>query len=172
MKQLYTLLTNKLYNTYFFSTSFLRGLFYGIFLKKLGKRVFICKGVTIMSPQKVELGDNVYLGKNVTIAGQAGVTIGANSIINHNVNIISVNHIYEDSSKTIREQGYSGGPISIGEDVWIATGAVIIKNVKIGKGAVIGANAVVTKDVAPYTLVGGVPAKFIRRRKRKVMNKD
>ncbi len=172
MRQFYTRLANKLYNTYFFSTSFLRGLFYGIFLKKLGKHVFICKGVTIMSPQKVELGDNVYLGKNVTIAGQAGVTIGANSIINHNVNIISVNHVYQDSSKTIREQGYYGGPISIGEDVWIATGAVITKNTKIGKGAVIGANAVVTKDVPPYALVGGVPAKLIGQRKANLKKED
>lgn len=172
MKQLCTRLAVRLYNQYFFKISLLRGFFYGFFLKKKGKRVYICKGITIMSPQNVELGNDVYLGKNVTIAGQQGVTIGDNSIINHNVNIISVNHVYEDPNKTIREQGYYGAPISIGEDVWIATGAVVLQGIKIGKGAVIGANAVVTKNVAPYTLVGGIPAKFIRRRNSEKKSKD
>lgn len=172
MRRLFTLLAKKLYNEYFFKMSLLRAFFYGIFLKKKGKRVYICKGVTIMSPQNVELGNDVYLGKNVTIAGQKGVTIGKDSIINHNVNIISVNHVYEDPNKTIKEQGYYGSPINIGEDVWIATGAVILQGIKIGKGAVIGANAVVTKDVAPYTLVGGIPAKFIRRRNSEKKDKD
>ncbi len=172
MKQLYTKLANKIYNYFFFKTSQFRAFFYGFFLKKIGERVYICKDVTILSPQNVTIGNRVYLGKNVTIAGQAGVTIGDYTIINHNVNIISINHIYQDSSKIIREQGYCGGPISIGEDVWIATGAVILQNIKIGNGAVIGANAVVTKNVAPYTLVGGVPARFIRRRSKKTKNKD
>ncbi len=172
MRQSYTLIAKRLYNTYFFKICRLRGFFYHFFLKKIGKRLEISKGAFIMSPQNVEMGDDVFLGRNVTIAGQKGVKIGSNTIINHNVNIISVNHIYENSTKTIREQGYRGGPISIGEDVWICTGAVILPSTKIGKGAVVGANAVVTKDVAPYTVVAGIPAKLIKRRIAKTNNKD
>lgn len=164
MRLFFTLLVKRLYNEYFFKTSLLRGFFYGFFLKKKGKRVYICKEVTIMGPQGVELGNNVYIGKYATIAGQAGVTIGNDTIINHDVNIISVNHVYEDSGMKIEDQGFAGGPITIGDDVWIGTGAVILPKIKIGKGAVIGANAVVTKDVAPYTVVAGVPAKLIKRR--------
>lgn len=56
------------------------------------------------------------------------------------------------------------GPINIGNDVWIGYGAVILRGVSIGDGAIVGAGAVVTKDVDPYTIVGGVPAKTIRKR--------
>lgn len=164
MKQSITKFVVRLYNEYFFKTSLFRTLIYRPFLKKCGKRVFICKQVTIMGPQNVELGNNVYIGKYATIAGQAGVKIGNDTIINHDVNIISVNHVYEDSTKRIEEQGFAGGPIIIGDDVWIGTGAVILPNTKIGKGAVVGANAVVTKDVELYTVVAGVPAKLIKRR--------
>lgn len=64
----------------------------------------------------------------------------------------------------IRKQQHIGGIIIIEDDVWIGSNAVILKDVKLGKGCVIAAGAVVTKDVEPYTIVGGVPAKKIAER--------
>lgn len=167
MKQKYIKFAVLFYNYYFFYLCGLRGRLYSLFLKKKGKRFEVCKGVTIMSPQNVEVGDDVYIGRNVTIAGQCGVVLGNNIIINHNVNIISVNHVYQNAKQTIREQGYRGGQITIGDDVWVGTGAVILDGVTIHKGAVVGANAVVTKDVSAYTVVGGVPAHIIAKRTAK-----
>ena len=124
-----------------------------------------------MSPQNVEMGTDVYIGRNVTIAGQRGVIIGNDVMINYSVSLISVNHVYQNSHVVIRKQGYYGAPIIICDDVWICAGAVILPGVTIGKGAVVGANAVVAKDVAAYTIVGGVPARFIKHRNHKTKNR-
>ena len=79
------------------------------------------------------------------------------------VSIVDANHnvIGKDS---IRFSGSSNKDIFIDKDVWIATGSVILRGVKIGEGSVIGANSVVNKDVSPFTIVAGVPAKIIKKR--------
>lgn len=69
---------------------------------------------------------------------------------------------YQDRSKSLKEQGFEGEKIVIGENCWLCKGCVILAGVTIGEGAVIAANAVVTRDVQPYTVVGGVPAKIIK----------
>ena len=78
--------------------------------------------------------------------------------------INSANHVYADPSRTIREQGHSAASIVVGDDVWIGAHAAILAGVTIGNGAVVGAGAVVTHDVAPYTVVAGIPARVIKRR--------
>jgi acetyltransferase-like isoleucine patch superfamily enzyme len=65
----------------------------------------------------------------------------------------------------ISEQGFRGGPIEIGEDCWIGRGVIVTGNVKVGRGSVIGANAVVTRDIPEYSVAVGVPAKVIKNRR-------
>jgi acetyltransferase-like isoleucine patch superfamily enzyme len=78
------------------------------------------------------------------------------------VQILAVDHVYADPTRSFVAQGITAQGIEIGDDVWIGAGAIITDGVKIGQGAVVAAGAVVTQDVAPHHLVGGVPARVIR----------
>ena len=120
--------------------------------------------VKIMSPQMVQIGNDVLLNEDVKLGGQKGIKIGNFVLLGYNVNLVSENHAYQDPHLPILKQGYYGGPIIIQDDVWIGANAVILPNVTIGKGSIVGANAVVSKDVKEYTIVGGVPAKKIKHR--------
>ena len=117
-----------------------------------------------MSPQKVEIGHDVLLNADTKIGGQLGVKIGNYVQLAYNVNIVTVNHAYQNPNLPIKKQGEFGGPVIIENDVWVGANAVILPNVRIGRGAIIGANAVVNRNVKPYSIVGGVPAKFIKFR--------
>jgi acetyltransferase-like isoleucine patch superfamily enzyme len=76
--------------------------------------------------------------------------------------IIAVNHVFDDPTRPFTEQGITAEGIVIEDDVWLGSGAVITDGITIGRGAVVAAGAVVTKDVPPHTVVGGVPAHPIR----------
>ncbi|MDY3317994.1 acyltransferase [Riemerella anatipestifer] len=93
-----------------------------------------------------------------------GVKIGDGVRVAAHCMIISSNHIFTRLDKKIFEQGLSSKGIIIGDDVWIGTGCKILDGVTIGKGSVIAANSVVTKDVPDYSVMGGVPARIIRKR--------
>jgi acetyltransferase-like isoleucine patch superfamily enzyme len=92
------------------------------------------------------------------------INIGKYCLIAPNVVIVGSNHNFDDKNELIRKQGVSSRGITIGDDVWIGANATITDGVNIGKGAIIAAGAVVTKNVEEYTIVGGVPAKFISKR--------
>ena len=81
-----------------------------------------------------------------------------------NVVIIGANHAFADPNKTLKSQGSTSKGIVIEDDVWIATNSSILDGVTIGKGSVVAAGAVVNKDVPPYSVVGGVPAKILKSR--------
>jgi acetyltransferase-like isoleucine patch superfamily enzyme len=85
-------------------------------------------------------------------------------LIGQNVVIRAANHRYDDPFVPIHKQGWVGGNIAIGNDVWIAANAVILPGVTIGDGAVVAAGAVVTRNVPAFEVWGGVPASFIKRR--------
>ena len=110
----------------------------------------------------IHVGDNFLSNYNVTILDIAPVHIGNYVMIGPNTLITTVNHPL--SPKGRRAHLGQAKPVTIGNDVWIGYEAVILAGVTVGDGAVIGARAVVTKDVPPYTIVGGVPAKPIRKR--------
>ncbi len=112
----------------------------------------------------ISIGDNISINTNVQIGASGGkIVIGNNVLIGPNVVIRAADHgISRD--KPIRYQSHIGGEIYIEDDVWIASNAVILKNVRLGKGCVVAAGAVVNKDVEPYSIVGGVPAKKISER--------
>lgn len=117
---------------------------------------------------KIDIGDRVFLNSNVIIGAsdKGNINIGSDVIIGFNVVMRASNHRYIRKDLTIRSQGHREGEIKIEDDVWIGANVVILPNVHIGKGAIIAAGAVVNKDVPPYSLVGGVPAKIIKNNAR------
>jgi acetyltransferase-like isoleucine patch superfamily enzyme len=118
----------------------------------------------LTKPQpKVFIGHNTVIGRHTMITAKNLIRIGSNVLMGAYVQIIDHNHGME-RDKPIREQPALIGKVVIEDDVWIGAGAKILMNVHIGVGAVIGSNAVVTRDVPPYAVVGGVPARVIKYR--------
>lgn len=112
----------------------------------------------------IEVGSNTSIGAFNFIHGGGGVSIGSNCLLGPNVALFSENHIFDDPTRSIRSQGERRASVRIGDDVWVGAGSTILSGVSVGTGAVIAAGSVVTKDVQPWTVVGGVPAKHIRGR--------
>jgi acetyltransferase-like isoleucine patch superfamily enzyme len=115
-----------------------------------------------MQQSGIRIGRNSLIGEYSVIRGQGGVTIGDRVYTSPFVQIVSVNHVFDDPNQPFIDQGITAEGIIIEDDVWIGSGAVITDGVRIGQGAVVAGGAVVTKDVEPHTIVGGVPAKVIR----------
>jgi acetyltransferase-like isoleucine patch superfamily enzyme len=110
----------------------------------------------------IKIGKNSLIGEYCVIRGQGGVEIGDRVYTSPFTQIIAVNHVFDDRTRPFTEQGITAQGIVIEDDVWLGAGAIITDGVRVGQGAVVAAGAVVTKDVAPYTVVGGVPAKVIK----------
>jgi acetyltransferase-like isoleucine patch superfamily enzyme len=106
----------------------------------------------------LRIGNCVFINTGTTISAQLEVTIGDRVQIGNGVSILDSDF----HGLTDRHSPPPAEAIRIEDDVWIATKAIVLKGVTIGRGAVVAAGAVVTSDVAPYTLVGGVPARVIR----------
>lgn len=118
----------------------------------------------LFPPFHTDFGKNITIGKDVFINSgchfqdQGGIEIGDGSLIGHNVVLATINHSLIPSEK--RKNYYA--PIKIGQNVWIGSNATILQGVTIGDWAVVAAGAVVSRDVPPYTIVGGIPAKVIK----------
>ena len=115
-------------------------------------------------PFYTDFGKNITIGKNVFINSgchfqdQGGIEIGDGCLIGHNVVLATINHdLYPENN---RINHYA--PIKLGKSVWVGSNSTILPGVTVGDWAVIAAGAVVTRDVPPMTIVGGVPAKVIR----------
>ena len=109
----------------------------------------------------VVIGDYTRIGIHNTIIGP--VCIGSHVNLAQGITVTALNHNFEDKTKRIDDQGITTKPVIIGDDVWIGANAVILPGVTIGKHCVVAAGAVVTKDVQDNTIVGGVPAKEIKK---------
>ena len=109
----------------------------------------------------VIIGDHTRVGLHNTVIGP--VNIGNHVNLAQGIIVTALNHNFADSEKRIDEQGVSTTPVIIENDVWIGANAVVLPGVKIGTHSVIAAGAVVTKDVPPYSIVAGVPAKIIKK---------
>lgn len=157
-------LLQKLFNVLQEIQSAMRVFFYSIFLKKIGTNVTIHHGCKFLFLQNISLGNNVFINFDTTIDGQGGVTIGDNVTIGPDCNIWTTNHVTSDLSKPINTQGMKAKPIIIHEDVWIGVNTIVLPGVTIGRGAVIGAGAVVTKDIPDYAIAVGNPANVIKTR--------
>jgi acetyltransferase-like isoleucine patch superfamily enzyme len=125
-----------------------------------------------MPQSGIKIGRDSLIGEYSVIRGQGGVEIGDRVYTSPFTQIIAVNHVFDDPRKPFVEQGITAEGIVIEDDVWLGAGAVITDGVRVGKGAVVAAGAVVTKDVEPHTVVGGVPAKRIKTIDGKLSNPD
>jgi acetyltransferase-like isoleucine patch superfamily enzyme len=139
---------------------------------RLGDRVSIGK-YAIIRPANIyggPIGAGLVIGNHSNIGpynyiGCSGkINIGNNVMMGPHVSIYAENHVFDNPNITIKEQGVHKMDVVIEDDCWIASNAVITAGVTIGKGSVIAAGAVVTESVAPFSVVGGVPAKLIKSR--------
>lgn len=131
----------------------------------IGKGAIIeCTGVVRTLGEGLEIGDNSNIGDLNFIAVRGKIKIGKNVLIGPRVNMHSENHNFNDIDVPIKQQGESRKGITIRDNVWIGAGSIILDGVTIGEGSVIAAGSVVNKDIDKYSIVGGVPAKFIKNR--------
>lgn len=107
------------------------------------------------------IGDHTRIGIHCTVIGP--VSIGNNVNLAQGITVTALNHNFQDTAKRIDEQGISTKQVVIGDDVWIGANAIILPGVTIGRHVVVAAGAVVTKDVPDNCVVGGVPAKLIKK---------
>lgn len=142
-----------------------RNLFYSKTLEGGAPNIKVHPHVVFYFPENIKIKGNVLLGRNVFITARSEIKIGENSMIGPFTVINSGNHNFIDVNNTINSQGHNPLPILIEDDVWIGANCSILSGVKIGKGAIIGAGSVVTKNIDDYSIAVGVPAKEIRNRK-------
>lgn len=132
---------------------------------KIGKNSKVNLGVNINRPENMEIGDNTYINGGIfSIGSNSRITIGNDCLISYDVFFRTFSHNYLDSEQLIRRQGEWEKDIVVGNDVWIGYGAKIMPGVRLNDGCVVGAGAVVTKDVDAYTVVAGIPARMIKKR--------
>lgn len=124
--------------------------------------------IVIQGSGKLSIGENSFIGSNSTIGVNDSITIGKDVMIAQYVSIRDTDHCFDRLDVPMNQQGITSSAIVIKDNVWLGHGAIITKGVTIHSGAVIAAGAVVTKDVEEYSIVGGVPAKFIRSRRHEV----
>lgn len=110
---------------------------------------------------ELRIGSGVHVGREVLVTAAYSVSIGDGVTIGSRAMIYDNNHNFGDPAMSVMDQGLYGAPVVVGDFAWIGAHAIILPGVKIGKGAVIGAGAVVTKDVPEFAIVGGIPAKVI-----------
>lgn len=110
----------------------------------------------------ITLGRECLIGEYTVIRGQGGVTLGDRVYTSPFTQIIAVNHVFDDPARSFVEQGITAEGIVIEDDVWLGANVVVTDGVRIGRGAVVAAGAVVTKDVPPHTVVAGVPARVLK----------
>ena len=129
---------------------------------KLGKKVNIESGAEFDG--RLSIGDRSSIGVNAQAFGP--VTIGRNVMMGPECCILTQNHKHNRTDIPMLDQEFEDyQPVVIGDDVWIGRRVIILPGVVVGKGSIVAAGAVVTKNVDPYSIVGGVPAKLLKSRK-------
>ena len=129
---------------------------------KMGGDVRFYAGFHIREPWNITIGAGSSIGPKVLLDGRCGLTIGKSVVIAYEAIIWTLNHDYND----LRFSG-KGAPVKIEDFAWICSRSIILPGVTIGEGAVVASGAIVTRDVAPYTIVGGIPAREIGKREKK-----
>lgn len=128
----------------------------------IGKETHISMHVFISgyhTKPHIRIGNNCVINRKVHLDGRSGISIGNNVNISFEVCVLTLGHDHNSPKFDA-----VGAPVAVGDHVWIGARAMILPGVTLGEGAVVAAGAVVTKDVPPYTVVAGVPAKIIGHR--------
>jgi acetyltransferase-like isoleucine patch superfamily enzyme len=132
----------------------------------LGRWVHLGDGTSVRCHEgTVRIGDKVVFGRNIVVNSYLDISIGAACIIADMVYVTDFDHVFADVEVPIKDQGISKAPVLIGEDVWLGTKATVVRGTAIGRGSVVAAHAVVTRDVEPFSVVAGVPARVIGDRR-------
>lgn len=132
----------------------------------LGRNVYLMRNgnLEVYDGALIHIENNVSINKNFSIVSREKISIGNNVSIGPNCCIYDHDHDFSNKDQLIQKQGYISSEIFIGDDVWIASNVFIGKGVKISHGAIVASGSVVVNDVEENTVVGGVPAKFIKKR--------
>ncbi len=126
----------------------------------IGRDCELSQGVILKAyGGRIKVGENTFLGENVVVYGHGGIEIGANTLIAMHTSIVSSNHEIPGKGSLIRSRPDELLPVKIGNDVWIGAGARILGGVTIGDGCIIGAGAVVSRSLPPYSIAMGIPAR-------------
>jgi acetyltransferase-like isoleucine patch superfamily enzyme len=137
-------------------------------------RVYIADKVTLergidiraMKDTCIHIDEGTFIGPYVCLAGPGNIKIGRRCLIAAHVGIFANNHIFDDPTQDIEDQGVTRQGIMIEDDCWLGHAVTVLDGVTIGRGSVIGAGAVVTKDIPPFSVAVGVPAKVVKSRKK------
>jgi acetyltransferase-like isoleucine patch superfamily enzyme len=132
----------------------------------LGDDVIISRNCVIQGKTgSVTIGNKTDIGCNAILSSGGGIQIGNSVLIAGNCYIGGGRYVTEQIDVPMMEQGlYTKGPVIIGDDVWLGAGSTVLDGVKIGRGCIVGAGAVVTKDLPDYAIAAGIPAKVIKTR--------
>ena len=138
----------------------------------LRQQVILDRGVDLRSLDRgsIEIGSATYIGPYTCLAGPGAIAIGKSCLIASHTGIYANNHNFADPSRQIVEQGITCKGIAIEDDCWLGTGVKVLDGVTIGRGSIIGAGAVVTKNIPPYSVAVGVPAKVVSRRESRLIS--
>ena len=128
----------------------------------ISKNVRFYQGFHIRCPQNISIGEGSSIGPKVLLDGRKGLAIGKSVTIAYEAIVWTLNHDYNDIHFCGR-----GSPVTIQDYAWICSRSIILPGITIGEGAVVASGAIVTKDVPPYAVVAGVPAKVIAQREQK-----
>ena len=140
---------------------------YEVFRVTIGKYAIIRPSNIYGGPigEGLTMGDNSNIGPYNYIGCSGKITIGNNVMLAPRVSIYAENHVFDHPEILIRDQGVEKKEVIIEDDCWIAANSILLAGVTIGKGSVVAAGSVVTENVPPYSVVAGVPAKWIKSRK-------
>jgi len=142
-----------------------RRLIYGFSGMKIGKGSTIHMWANFFKPSNISIGEDTIVGDHVFLDGRASLTIGDHVDIASRVLIYNSEHNINKSDFSAKEE-----PVDIGDYVFLGPRVIVLPGVKIGRGAILGAGAVVTKDIPEFAIAGGVPAKVIGERKNKKLS--
>jgi acetyltransferase-like isoleucine patch superfamily enzyme len=152
----------KLKNRFFLFFKKVYLIFYALEFKSFGNNNSVWFPIKIYGKENVSIGNNCGLNAFLHIWGQGGVVIGNNVMIASHVSITSLTHDYLEQD--MRHSNIIKKEVIIEDNVWIGSGAIILPGIRIGRGAVIGAGSVVTKDVLQNTIVVGNPSRVLKTR--------
>ena len=137
-----------------------------LIIKKLcnnsGENIYVGHNVTILKHENLSLGENVSIHPNCYLDASGNIEIGSNVSIAHNSSIISFEHTWSDPSISIKYNQIVLKPVKIENDVWVGCGCRVLGGTTIKNRTIVAAGAVVTTDIGPNALFGGVPARFIK----------
>jgi acetyltransferase-like isoleucine patch superfamily enzyme len=146
---------------------------------QIGERTMVMHGAVLhvynfrrLPHAGIRIGSDSLIGEYTVVRGQGGVTIGDRVYTSPMTQIIAVDHVFDDPARPFTEQGITARGIDIEDDVWLGAAAVVTDGVRIGRGAVVAAGAVVTHDVPPRAVVAGVPARIVREIGERVEEAD